>query len=88
MILSHMDLFLSFIAIFLGIIILAVLWVILRNIVQIVINSILGLVVLFIANLFFQPPIGINLVTLLVCALGGIPGALILIVLRLLGVSL
>ena len=49
------------------------------------VNSILGLIVLALAN-FLGIPVPINLVTLLVCAVAGIPGALLVILLFVLGI--
>jgi len=49
------------------------------------VNSILGIIVLVLAN-FFGVPVPINLVTLLICALAGIPGALLIILLFVLGI--
>lgn len=49
------------------------------------VNSILGLIVLALAN-FLGIPVPINLVTLLVCAAAGIPGALLVILLFVLGI--
>jgi len=54
------------------------------------INSILGIIVLVIANVIlvnFGLTVPINLVTILVCALAGIPGALLVILLFVLGVA-
>jgi len=54
------------------------------------INSILGIIVLVIANKIlvnFGLTVPINLVTILVCALAGIPGALLVILLFVLGVA-
>jgi pro-sigmaK processing inhibitor BofA len=54
-----------------------------------VVNSILGIIVLVIANFFlanFGLTVPIDLVTILVCALAGIPGALLVILLVVLGI--
>ena len=59
-----------------------------------VLNAVTGLAVLFIMNYFQLPQmfggsaITINLASLLICAFGGIPGAIILVILALLGVPL
>ncbi|MGZ7131503.1 MAG: pro-sigmaK processing inhibitor BofA family protein [Halobacteriota archaeon] len=53
------------------------------------INSIVGIIVLIIANFFLVPyglVVPINVVTILVCALAGIPGALLVILLVVLGI--
>jgi hypothetical protein len=83
-----MDFILSLVMVVLALVVLAVLWLLLKSIVKIVINSIVGLLVLFIANLFFVPPIPINFINVIICALGGIIGAFLLIILRLFGITL
>jgi pro-sigmaK processing inhibitor BofA len=53
------------------------------------VNSILGIIVLVIANIIlanFGLTVPIDLVTILVCALAGIPGALLVILLVVLGI--
>ena len=54
------------------------------------INSILGIIVLVIANIIlvnFGLTVPIDLVTILVCAFAGIPGALLVILLVVLGIA-
>ncbi|MCQ8894166.1 MAG: pro-sigmaK processing inhibitor BofA family protein [Methanolinea sp.] len=76
-----------------AVLIALVLFFILKDITKLVINSILGLLILFFTNLFGvmgifgRPDIPYSLVNLLLCILGGIPGALIVIVLHLLGME-
>jgi inhibitor of the pro-sigma K processing machinery len=59
-----------------------------------VLNAVCGLAILFIVDFFNLTEmlggsdIPINLATILVCAFGGIPGAVILIILALLGIQL
>ena len=57
------------------------------------INAILGIIFLFILN-FFQvmtwigkPDLGYSLATLLICAVGGLPGVVILVLLSILGIN-
>ena len=75
----------------LAIVVSVVGYFVLKNLLILVINSILGLITLFLVNSFHvmallgKPDITINWVSLLICALGGLPGALILILLHLLG---
>jgi hypothetical protein len=75
----------------LGCLIAIVLFLLLKNVVKVVINSILGLLILFFINYFHlmshlgQPDIPYNWITVLFCALGGIPGALLVVILHLLG---
>lgn len=89
-----MDILFYIVAILIGIIILAIVWFVLKNIVKLIINSVLGLLILFIFNFFHimsvfgKPDIPVTWITVLICALGGIPGALLVILLHLLGFSL
>ena len=74
-----------------GILIGVVLIFVLKDIVKIVINSILGLLILFMVNYFDlmgyvgRPDIEYTPVNIILCALGGIPGTLIVIIMQLLG---
>ena len=51
------------------------------------INTIVGLVLLFVTNLVLIPPILINLFTILICAVGGVVGWLFVLILHLLEVA-
>ena len=74
-----------------GILIALVLIFVIKDIVKIVINSILGLLILFSVNYFNlmeyvgRPDIEYTPVNIILCALGGIPGTLIVIIMQLLG---
>jgi len=67
---------------------------IIKNIVKLVVNSVLGLLLLFFVNYFHllgsagKPDIPITPLTFLICLFGGIPGALLLILLQLLNFPL
>src|SRR5215203_6990481 len=50
-------------------------------------NGVVGVVLLFLTNLLVSPPIPINLITVLICVIGGVVGWLIIVVLSLLGVA-
>jgi SigmaK-factor processing regulatory protein BofA len=50
-------------------------------------NAIIGVVLIFLTNLFLSPPIPINLLTILISAIGGVIGWLIILILNLLGVA-
>ena len=52
-----------------------------------VINGIVGVVLLFLTNLVLSPPIPINLLTVLICAIGGVVGWLVIVILHILGVA-
>ena len=51
------------------------------------INAIIGVVLIFLTNLFLSPPIPINLLTILISAIGGVIGWLIILLLNLLEVA-
>jgi hypothetical protein len=51
------------------------------------VNTIVGLVLLFVTNLVLIPPILINPFTILVCAVGGVVGWLFVLILHLLEVA-
>jgi len=76
-----------------GLIVLVVLWFILKNFVKLIINSILGLIILVLVNflhlfpLIGYPNIQITWISVIVCAIAGIPGAIILILLHFLGLA-
>jgi hypothetical protein len=52
-----------------------------------IINTILGLVLLFLTNLVLADDIPINLLTVIICAIGGTIGWLVILILHLLGVA-
>ena len=84
---------LDFAVLIAGIIIAVALFFLIKDITKLIINSILGLLILFFVNLFNimgslgRTDIPYSLVNVLLCILGGIPGALIVIVLHLLGIE-
>jgi hypothetical protein len=51
------------------------------------VNAIVGLILLLLTNLFVSPPIAINLLTILICAISGVVGWLIILVLHLLQIA-
>jgi uncharacterized MnhB-related membrane protein len=52
-----------------------------------VVNGIVGVVLLFLTNLFLADDLAINLLTIIICALGGVVGWLIILVLYFLGIA-
>jgi hypothetical protein len=54
---------------------------------QLIVNGIIGVVLLFLTNLVLGDEIPINVLTILICAIGGVIGWLIILVLHLLGVA-
>lgn len=71
----------------LAIIIAVVLYVILKNGSQLAMNAVLGIIVLIAAKFLFGLEIAITLLTILICAIGGIFGALLIILLNYLGIA-
>ncbi|SDK40491.1 pro-sigmaK processing inhibitor BofA family protein [Natronorubrum texcoconense] len=60
---------------------------IVRAISPFIVNAVVGLLVLFLANAVFALPIAVTPVVLLIVALGGVLGAIAVIVLALFGVA-
>ncbi len=54
---------------------------------RLIVNGIIGVVLLFLTNLVLADDIPINVLTVLICAIGGAIGWLIILVLHLLGVA-
>jgi hypothetical protein len=52
-----------------------------------VINAVVGLVLLVLTNLFITPPIPLNILTVLICAIGGVVGWLVILILHILGIA-
>jgi len=54
---------------------------------RLIINAILGVILLFLTNLVLAEDIPINLLTVIICATGGVIGWLVILILHLLGVA-
>ena len=54
---------------------------------RLIINAILGVVLLFLTNLVLADDIPINLLTVIICAIGGVIGWLVILILHLLEVA-
>jgi hypothetical protein len=54
---------------------------------RLIINAILGVILLFLTNLVLAEDIPINLLTVIICAIGGVIGWLVILLLHLLGVA-
>jgi len=52
-----------------------------------IVNTIMGLIILAVGNTFFSLNIPYSPTALLVCALGGIPGAMLVILLHVVGIA-
>ena len=51
------------------------------------VNTIVGLILLFLTNLVVSPPIPINLLTIVICAISGVVGWLIILLFHLLRIA-
>jgi len=73
---------------------LAIAYYLIKKFMMLVVNAILGLAFLFVLNFFHvmewvgKPDLGYSLATILICAIGGLPGVLILILLNILGITI
>ncbi|HJJ43834.1 MAG TPA: hypothetical protein O0X66_03680 [Methanocorpusculum sp.] len=82
-----MDILATIMMIIIAVVICAVLFFILRNGLKLLINAIVGVVVLLIVSWLHLAPIGdLNVFQVIVCAVGGILGAVLLIVLSFFGI--
>lgn len=54
---------------------------------RLIVNGAIGVVLLFLTNLVLADDIPINVLTILICAIGGVVGWLVILVLHLLGVA-
>jgi hypothetical protein len=73
-----------------AIVIAVALWYFLKNVTKLIINSVVGIVLLLIFNffnIFGMGDIPISLASILICALGGIPGFVILLLLNVVGIT-
>ncbi|MGB4087579.1 pro-sigmaK processing inhibitor BofA family protein [Methanothrix sp.] len=73
-----------------GLILLAIVlifgaYIILRSLKKFIINAIAGLFILFLANQFISADIGYSWLVILVCGIGGVVGAVLLLALRFMG---
>lgn len=62
-------------------------YVVLKTAKLLIVNTILGLIILAVGNTFFNLNIPYSTTALLVCALGGIPGAILVILLHVVGIA-
>ncbi len=75
------------IGLILAIIILVVLFRVVKNIPALIGNAVLGIIILLVLNLFLSPPVVINIWSILISAIGGIAGVIIVLVLHFLGIA-
>lgn len=73
--------------------VVAIAYYLIKKFSVLLINAILGIILLFILNFFHvmnwigKPDLGYSLATLLICAVGGLPGVVILVLLSILGIT-
>jgi len=74
--------------------VIAVVYFLVKKFSVLVVNAILGLIALFILNFFHvmqwigKPDLGYSIATVIICAVGGIPGICILILLSIFGITI
>jgi len=84
----------SLITIILAVAVAATIYYFFKKSMTLVINAIVGLITLYLLNVFHvmswmgAPEIEITLTTVIICALGGLPGAILLMVLHLVGITI
>jgi len=74
--------------------IIAIVWYLVKKLTILLVNAVLGLICLFLINFLHimqwmgKPDLGYGIATILICAIGGLPGALILMLLGILGITI
>lgn len=82
------------IAILLVVAIVVVVYFLVKHLSAILVNAVVGLILLVVLNFLHvmqwmgKPDLGYDLVTVLICAIGGVPGVCILVLLDILGVTI
>ena len=54
---------------------------------RLIANAIVGLILLFLTNLFLSDEVPINLITVIICAVGGVAGWVVIVILHLFGIA-
>ena len=82
------------VAILLVVAIIAIVYYLVKKFTVLLINAILGIIVLFFLNFLHvmqwmgKPDLGYSFATIIICAVGGLPGVCILVLLNFLGITL
>lgn len=63
-------------------------FIVLRSIKNFLVNAVVGLVILFLANTIAGLGIGYSLLVILICAIGGVLGAILIILLHFIGITI
>ena len=58
-----------------------------RTVWGLIVNGLVGVILLFLTNLFLEDDIPINLIAILICAVGGVVGWLVILILHVLGIA-
>ena len=75
------------IILFLAILAVIAVYYVLKTAKFLIINTVVGLILLAVSNLVFNLGIPYTATVILVCALGGVPGAILVILLHVLGIA-
>jgi len=75
------------IILFLAVLAVIAVYYVLKTAKQLIVNTILGLILLAASNIVFKMGIDYSPIPILVCALGGVPGAALVIILHVLKVA-
>ncbi len=73
-----------------AIVIVVILWYFLKNVTKLIINSVVGIILLLafnFFNIFGMGDIPISVASVLICALGGVPGFVVLLLLNAVGIT-
>ena len=75
------------IGLILAIIVAVILFRALKSLPALIVNAVIGVIVLWLLNLFLSPPVAINIWSILISAIGGLGGIVIVLVLHFLGLA-
>jgi hypothetical protein len=82
------------VAIILIVALIAIVWYLVKQISTLLVNAVLGIICLVLINFLHvmqwmgKPDLGYDVATILICAIGGVPGVLILVLLGILGITI
>jgi hypothetical protein len=82
------------VAVLLIAVIIVIVWYLVKQLTALLVNAVLGLILLVLINFLHimqwmgKPDLGYDVATLLISAIGGVPGVLILMLLSILGISI
>jgi inhibitor of the pro-sigma K processing machinery len=82
------------VAILLVVAIIAVVYFLVKHLSVVIVNAVIGLILLVVLNYLHvmqwmgKPDLGYDLATVLICAIGGVPGVCILVLLDILGIMI